>query len=71
MLARRMFALLECAVMPAWDLRKDWEGFLRQHAALHGPNSRLAALGYGWLGGTIGDESAFLRPVRSAPASTP
>ncbi len=50
MLVRRMFSLLDCAVLPAWELRHDWESFLGQHEALHGPNPRLASLAYGWLG---------------------
>jgi tetratricopeptide (TPR) repeat protein len=47
---RRMFTLLDSAIMPAWNLRHDWECFLRQHQALHGENPRLASLAYGWLG---------------------
>ena len=50
MFIRRMFALLDAAIMPAEDLRIDWEIFLRNREILKGKNPRFASLAYGWLG---------------------
>jgi tetratricopeptide (TPR) repeat protein len=61
MLIRRMFALLDCAIMPAATLRQDWELFLRHHEILRGKNDRLASLAYGWLG-----EQLSMRRVQHA-----
>jgi thioredoxin-like negative regulator of GroEL len=58
MLVLRMFALLDGDVMPACALREDWEGYLRQHERLHGPNPRFASLAYGWLGEKLAAENA-------------
>lgn len=53
MLAYRMLSLICPVSAPADVFRKDWEAFLREHQAIHGPNARLASLAYGWLGGQL------------------
>lgn len=66
--ARRMFALVDGAIMPASDLREQWEGFLRLHEAVHGPNPRLASAAYLWLGKQLALADSSRRPRPGAGA---
>ena len=67
MFTRRMFALLDAAVMPAVSLREDWESFLRNYEILHGKNPRFASLAYGWLGEQLAMRKGSCSPYPGQP----
>jgi tetratricopeptide (TPR) repeat protein len=56
----RMFALAEAQFGSGFDLRADWEGFLRIREQVHKSNPRLESLAYSWLGDQLSKQQPLI-----------